>query len=233
MLKFIMGFTTCAVIVTALYFADILRLSDREALGFQFSKPWSNTATNFKLESENPPERYRHQDMPPRDFPSLALTTNHPLVELSGEDLKRVCINPQIMGDEASFMAEINLTPESRRQFGNALLASSTQEASIRLFGDEINSFFVDKHKAKAFVDASEIYDDEPDILFLVDQHALFTSFTTLKRLLHTETFESCYPSAPLEDFPPYIAWRELWNGASSGVLESENATTNALPTGR
>lgn len=190
----------------------------------KYGATWSGLGTNHKLAKGRPEFA---DDLNPGiadDFPFMSLSINQPVEPITRSDIERVCLSPSKGGEQSPsfYSVEITLTPDARKRIGNTLEAYDNQDASIRLWQYEINSFSVDAAKAKLFSEGKSEDQWLADIGFIVDEQAILEGFTLVKVLTGQDTLEGCHSSDNVENIPGYQYHMKFWE-AYKKKIAAEN----------
>ena len=223
MYRFILGLFSGVVlmvgsygVVTSAFFDSRVDENNYSYLNSKYQGTWSGVFTNPKLVKDRPDLFYLAQPDMPDSFPHMTVSVEKPLESLTRNDLSSVCLVPSEGSDDSPsfYRVEINLTPAAKQRIGNVLQGHDNQLSSIRLWGYEINSFYVDETKAQLFA-VGEENDEEKhfaDITFMVDQQATYEGFTLLKILTGSGTLKGCSASDDVENMAGYQEHLAFWN---------------------
>jgi|GEM_PF-5809190 len=192
--------------------------------------PWSSADGNPKLGNESvvPFPSPNEGD----DYPYLDLVESNPLLELSRNDIKSVCIFGYSGENTPIFSTEIFLTPDARQRVADILASKDGVEVAFRWLGIEVNAFTVDARKLEYFKEFADIYPgaldwkertssleneenyaylDLADLSFSSGPSSLYMGYYITKILSGTNELEACEHGKPPHEIPGYTEHLELW----------------------
>ncbi len=250
MKKYIIGFIVGIFVSSGIYFLSIADLGNstkvpssttdlekseemqKLAYAYRYGNNLSVVSTNANYNDEQLEAQFGLAGFPAPDHNFFTVATNDSLLELTRGDIEKICIQVGDNDPAPWYLANIFLTPESRRRVGAALLTRAGKHASIRLFGIEIHNLMVSPQKVQISIDNADTYTDEADFDILVSEHSLLNGFSLLKLVLGSDTLESCDPETPLENFPYYVAHQDLWEQEKQSLKGAVNpANKRVKPT--
>ncbi len=220
MYKFILGFFSATVLITSSYgfvsYAFNDHHSDENSYPYMNSKyqgTWSGVFTNPKLDKDRPDLFDLAKPEMPDSFPFITVSVANPVESLTRNDIERVCVTPSEGSDDSPsfYTVDIYLTLKAKQRVGNALHGHDNQLSSIRLWGYEINSFYIDDTKAQLFATNNEEEKHYADITFWVDEQATYEGFTLLKMLTGNDALEGCKATDDVENMAGYQDHIAFW----------------------
>jgi len=198
-------------------------IANPDFLGF-----WTGVLTNLKLDKNLPGPTLLGPPVAD-DYPLVSLSASEPLLEITRQDIQRVCLTEISSDERNSLSVNIFLKPAARREIAK-ILAKRDGKLHSFLFAElEINGFVADAAKAKRFGELADLYPDpieleqsddddswfmaSPDIEFLAHKSGLYTGLLMAQYIAGKNDLKACDPRQDAQTFPGYkehlLAWKE------------------------
>ena len=204
---------------------------------------WTGILTNTKLDKNLSGQTLLGPPVAD-DYPMISLSASEPLLEITREDIQRVCLTEINSDDRNNLSVNIFLKPAVRREIAKVLNNRDGKLHSFRLANLEINGFVADAGKAKRFGELADLYptaaelaqtaDDDSwfmassDIEFLAHKSGLYTGLSLAKYVAGKNELKACDPKQDAQTFPGYKEHLQLWEEARSFDVETWAAEERA-----